>query len=139
MSYFSENGPLKNAPMPPIGPDGTMTHMAVMSTLGKCDWFTWPNPAGIYLFKAPIGNTTTMCKICLKLTIRSPERRLSGVFKQISCIVWCFHYWLSTSKCRMGTPFRKQNEKKPLKNQSEKNAKQSFEYCFLLWVWDWFN
>lgn len=73
-----------------MGPDGTMTHMAVMSTLGKCDWSTWPNPAGIYLFKAPIGKTTTMCKICLKLTVRSPERRLSGVFKQISRIVWCF-------------------------------------------------
>ena len=31
-------------------------------------------PAGIYLLKFSIGNRT-MCKICLKLTIKTPERR----------------------------------------------------------------
>ena len=39
-------------------------------------------PAGIYLFQAHNGNTRTMCEICLKLTIKTPEqrRRRSGVF-----------------------------------------------------------
>ena len=73
-----------------------MARMAVMSTLRKCDWSTRLNPAGIYLFKVRNANTRTMCKICLKLTIKSPERRRlrSGVFsiyfKQISHIVLVF-------------------------------------------------
>ena len=32
-------------------------------------------PAGIYLFKANNRNTRTMCEICSKLTIKTPERR----------------------------------------------------------------
>ena len=34
-----------------------------------------PNPAGIYLFKINNGNTRTMCEICSKATIKTPERR----------------------------------------------------------------
>ena len=32
-------------------------------------------PAGIYMFKVSNRNTTTRCEICLKLTIKTPERR----------------------------------------------------------------
>ena len=32
-------------------------------------------PAGVYLFKVSNRNTTTRCEICLKLTIKIPERR----------------------------------------------------------------
>ena len=32
-------------------------------------------PAGIYLFKINNENTRTMCEICSKLTIKTPERR----------------------------------------------------------------
>ena len=35
------------------------------------------NPAGINLLKA---NSKTRCEICQKLTIKTPERRHSGVF-----------------------------------------------------------
>ena len=31
--------------------------------------------AGIYLFKVNYGNTRTICKICSKLAIKTPERR----------------------------------------------------------------
>ena len=31
-------------------------------------------PAGIYLFKVKNGNTRTMCDICSKLIIKTPER-----------------------------------------------------------------
>ena len=40
-------------------------------------------PAGIYLFKVKNRNTRTMCEICSKLTIKTPEQchwRRSGVF-----------------------------------------------------------
>ena len=33
------------------------------------------NPAGISLVKVTIRNTRTRCEICLKLTIKAPERR----------------------------------------------------------------
>ena len=33
------------------------------------------HPAGIYLLKVNNGNTRTMCEICQKLTIKTPERR----------------------------------------------------------------
>ena len=32
-------------------------------------------PFDIYLFKVNNGNTSTMCEICSKLTIKTPERR----------------------------------------------------------------
>ena len=40
-------------------------------------------PVGIYLLKVKNRNTRTRCEICLKLTIKTPERRQwrrSGVF-----------------------------------------------------------
>ena len=40
-------------------------------------------PAGNYMFKFNNRNTRTRCEICLKLTIKTPERRQwrrSGVF-----------------------------------------------------------
>ena len=33
------------------------------------------NPAGNYMFKVNNRNTRTRCKICSKLTIKTPERR----------------------------------------------------------------
>ena len=41
-------------------------------------------PAGIYLLKFNNRNTRTRCKICSKLTIKTPERRLASF--------WCL-YW----------------------------------------------
>ena len=41
------------------------------------------SPAGIYLLKVKNRNTRTMCEICWKLTIKTPEQRhwrRSGVF-----------------------------------------------------------
>ena len=53
--------------------------------------------AGIYLFKVNNRSTRTMCEICSKLTLKTPERRhwrRSGVFifnfEQISLIVLVF-------------------------------------------------
>ena len=43
----------------------------------------WEYPAGIILFKVRNGNNRTMCEICSKLTLKTPERcyqRFSGVF-----------------------------------------------------------
>ena len=37
-------------------------------------------PAGIYMFKANNRNTRTRCKICTKLTLKTPERRLKLTF-----------------------------------------------------------
>ena len=40
-------------------------------------------PAGIYLLKVNNRNTRTRCEICLKLTIKTPERcqwHRSGIF-----------------------------------------------------------
>ena len=36
-------------------------------------------PAGIYLLKVNNRNTRTMCEICSKLTIKTPERRLASL------------------------------------------------------------
>ena len=55
------------------------------------------NPAGIYLQKVDNRNTRTRCEICLKLTIKTAERRYwrrSGVFivnfEQISHLALVF-------------------------------------------------
>ena len=37
-------------------------------------------PTGIYLFKVSNRNTITMCEICSKSAIKTPERRRSGIF-----------------------------------------------------------
>ena len=51
-----------------------------------------PLRAGIYLLKVSNRNTRKMCEICPKLSVKTPERRRSGVFifinlKHISYIV----------------------------------------------------
>ena len=38
------------------------------------------NTAGIYQLQVNSRNTRTRCKICSKLTIKTPERHQSGVF-----------------------------------------------------------
>ena len=55
------------------------------------------NPTEIYLFQVNNANTKTMCEICSKLAIKTPERRhwrRSGAFivnyEQISHIVFVF-------------------------------------------------
>ena len=48
-------------------------------------------PAGVTFPKVNHGNTKPICEICSKLTIKTPERRLSIVnFEQISNIVLVF-------------------------------------------------
>ena len=59
-----------------------------------------------YLFKFNNGNTRTMCKISLKLRIKTPERhwRRSGVLiltLNRFHTLFCFHCWLWTSKSRL--------------------------------------
>ena len=61
------------------------------------DFFKVKYPAGTYMFKVNNRNTKTRCKICLKLTIKTPEWRQwrrSGVFivnfKHISRFVLLF-------------------------------------------------
>ena len=50
-----------------------------------------PLGAGIYLLKVSNRNTRTMCEVCPKLSVKTPERRRSGVIfinlKHISYIV----------------------------------------------------
>ena len=61
------------------------------------DFFKVKYPAGTYMFKVNNRNTKARCKICLKLTIKTPEWRQwrrSGVyivnFKHISRLVLLF-------------------------------------------------
>ena len=43
------------------------------------------NPAGIYVFEVNNGSTKTMCEICSKLTIKTPQR--SHLLRFGVCIV----------------------------------------------------
>ena len=71
-------------------------------------------PAKINLLKVNKTNSRKRCEICLKLTIKTPERRhwrRIGVFIVTSNIFhtfFCFHSWLWTSKCRLPLRFFKQ-------------------------------
>ena len=62
-------------------------------TLGK-DIYTGKNfSTNIYLFIVNNGNTRKMCEICLKLTIKSPQRRSTVFivnFKHVSCLFTLF-------------------------------------------------
>ena len=63
------------------------------------------NPFGIYLLKVCNGNTRSMCEICSKLTIKTPERRFQ-VFLLLTLnlyhiLFWCFHSSLWTRKYRL--------------------------------------
>ena len=50
-----------------------------------------------------------MCEICSKLTIKTQERRdvvvvfLLLILYIFHTLFWYFHYWVWTSKCRLGT------------------------------------
>ena len=64
-------------------------------------------PANIYLLKVNNIKTRKRCKICSKLTIKTPDWRRSGVFiaalNIFHTFFWCFDCWLRTSKCELGT------------------------------------
>ena len=69
------------------------------------------NPVGIYLFKVNDGYTRTMCEICSKLTIKTPERRhdvflvsLLLTFNKFHTLFLCFHCWLWTRKYWLRKP-----------------------------------
>ena len=50
-----------------------------------------------YLFKVKNGNTSTMCKICLKLTIKTPEHE----WRQWMTYYWCLYcqFWTDFAYC----------------------------------------
>ena len=68
---------------------------------------TWMHSTGIYLFKRNNGNMRTMCEICSKLTIKTPERlhRRPGVFlltlNIFASLFWCFKCWFWASRNRV--------------------------------------
>ena len=49
-------------------------------------FFIFMDPTSIYLFKVSNGNTRTMCEICSKLTIKTPERVTVSIvdFEQVN-------------------------------------------------------
>ena len=49
--------------------------MYVVLMFSMSTWNTFLFPADIYMFKVNNRNTRTRCKICSKLTIKTPERR----------------------------------------------------------------
>ena len=66
--------------------------------------------ADIYLFKVNNENTWTMHEMCSNLTIKTQERRQwrhSGVLllilKKFHGLFRCFHCWLWTNKCWLGS------------------------------------
>ena len=50
--------------------------------------FNNSNPAGNYMFRVKKRSTSTKCKICLKLTIKTAERRQ-----------WCLNIWTFFTPC----------------------------------------
>ena len=62
-----------------------------------------PPSAGIYLFKINNEAARAIREICSKLTIKTPEQCISGIFivnfQQISTLS-CLCFWLWTSKCQ---------------------------------------
>ena len=67
------------------------------------------NPAKIHLLKVNNRNSRKRCKICWKLTIKTPELphwRRPGIFivkfEHILHIFLCFLCWLKASKCLLG-------------------------------------
>ena len=54
------------------------------------------NPAGIYLLKVNNRNTRTRCKICSKLTIKTPKRRQQIIyFRSFQVVSDCFSLLLT--------------------------------------------
>ena len=53
---------------------------SIFSIFKSKHYFYIYHPAGNYVFKVKNRNIRTTCEICSKLTIKTPERRLPGVF-----------------------------------------------------------
>ena len=51
-----------------------------------CYYDSYAFPVGIYLLKFNNRNTRTSCKICLKLTIKTPERRRQSILDLILAV-----------------------------------------------------
>ena len=60
------------------------------------------NPAEIYLFNVKNRNTRTMCKICSKLTIKTPIKSLLLTLNRFHSFLCCLYCWLWTSTCWLG-------------------------------------
>ena len=80
--------------------------ITVVLTNYSSTWYT-TFPVSIYMFKVNNKNTRTRCEICLKLTIKTPQRRHwrdYGVFivnfEHISHLVLVFLLKLWAGKCR---------------------------------------
>ena len=70
-------------------------------------------PAGTYLFRVNNGNTKTMCEICSKLTIKTPNDVSDVVLVSLMlslnsfhAFFWCFYCSLWTSKCLLGGKYQ---------------------------------
>ena len=67
-------------------------------------------PAGIYSSKSHNGNTKSMCEICSKLTIKTPERHIDIVLMSLLLILngfqtfadIAFHCWIWAIKYKQG-------------------------------------
>ena len=62
----------------------------------------------IYLLKFNSGNIRAMCKICSKLTIKTPNDITDVVLvslfltlNRLHTLLWCFHCWLWTNESRL--------------------------------------
>ena len=73
-------------------------------------WWCRDPLVGIYLFKVNNRNTRIMCEICLKVTIKAPERRqwrhtglvsLLLTLNRLHTLFWCCHCQLWTNKYRL--------------------------------------
>ena len=62
-----------------------------------CDTKALRYPAIIYLFQANIRNTRKRCEICLKLTIKTPERRHKVVLVFLLLTIDVFQTFCSVS------------------------------------------
>ena len=56
-----------------------------------------------FTYKVNNGNIRTMCEICSKLTFVLVFLLL--ILNRFHKSFWCFHHWLSTSKCWLGLFF----------------------------------
>ena len=63
-----------NGRLPGSNPHIVQTHISVKTNVGKI-FLQVINPVDIYLLKGNNRSTITRCEICLKLTIKTPERR----------------------------------------------------------------
>ena len=94
-------------------------------------WKKHASPAGNYIIKVNHGNRRTGCEICLKLTIKTPERRQwcrFGVFivnfKHTSHLVLLFLLLtLWTCKCQHGSPLPINTSSRSTRERSERFAK----------------